>query len=57
MDALSKAKRRHYKAGLALLPPLDHVGDGLGEADFKICAYVIGQRRRDRLGRMHMLNG
>jgi hypothetical protein len=38
-NAESKAKKRHYKATLALLPSIDHVGDGLGEADFKLCAW------------------
>ena len=42
-----KAKRRHYKAALALLPSVDHVGDGLGEADFKICGWRT-QRRQER---------
>ena len=31
----SKAKKRNYKATLALLPSVDHVGDRLGDADFK----------------------
>src|SRR5712692_7836559 len=31
----SKANGRRYKAKLTLYPSVDHVGDGLGEADFK----------------------
>ena len=34
----SKAGGRTYKAGFGLAPSIDHVGDGLGEANFKICA-------------------
>ena len=35
-NAESKHGRREYKAKFALLPTIDHVGDGLGTADFKI---------------------
>lgn len=38
-NAESKAGRRRYKAKFALLPTVDHVGDGLGLADFVICAW------------------
>jgi hypothetical protein len=43
----SKAKGRHYKATLALLPSVDHSGDGLGEADFKICAWRTNDSKND----------
>jgi hypothetical protein len=43
----SEAKGRHYKAALALLPSVDHVGDGLGEADFKICAWRTNDAKHD----------
>ena len=43
----STANGRHYKAGLALLPSIDHVGDGLGEADFKICAWRTNDAKHD----------
>jgi len=43
----SKAQGRHYKATLALLPSVDHVGDGLGEADFKICAWRTNDAKND----------
>jgi hypothetical protein len=43
----SKAQGRHYKAKFALLPSVDHVGDGLGEADFKICAWRTNDAKND----------
>lgn len=43
----SKAKGRRYKATLALLPSVDHVSDGLGEADFKICAWRTNDAKND----------
>ena len=46
-NAESKAHGRHYKATLALLPSVDHVGDGLGEADFKICAWRTNDAKND----------
>ena len=44
---LSKAGRRTYKAGFGLLPTVDHVGDGTGEADFKICAWRTNDAKND----------
>lgn len=43
----SKAGRRKYKAQYALLPTVDHVGDGLGPADFKICAWRTNDAKND----------
>lgn len=44
-----KAKQgRAYKATLDFLPTVDHVGDRLGEANFKICGY----RTNDSKGAM-----
>lgn len=43
----SKAQGRRYKAKFALLPSVDHVGDGLGEADFKICAWRTNDAKND----------
>lgn len=43
----SKLGKRHYKAGFALLPSVDHVGDGLGEANFKICAWRTNDAKND----------
>jgi len=46
-NAESKARKRVYKATLALLPSIDHVGDGLGEADFKLCAWRTNDAKND----------
>jgi hypothetical protein len=43
----SKAQGRRYKATLALLPSVDHLGDGRGEADFKICAWRTNDAKND----------
>jgi hypothetical protein len=46
-NAKSKASGRKYKATLALLPTIDHVGDGLGEAEFVICAWRTNDAKND----------
>lgn len=46
-NAESKAKRREYKAQFALLPTVDHVGDGLGPANFKICSWRTNDAKHD----------
>ena len=46
-NAQSQAQGRRYKADLALLPSVDHVGDGLDEADFKICAWRTNDAKND----------
>jgi hypothetical protein len=43
----SEAQGRRYKAKFALLPSVDHVGDGLGEADFKICGWRTNDAKND----------
>jgi len=43
----SRLGRRIYKASLALLPTVDHVGDGLGPADFKICGWRTNDAKGD----------
>jgi hypothetical protein len=43
----SRAGRQAYKATLALLPTVDHVGDGQGAADFKICAWRTNDAKND----------
>ncbi len=43
----SKAGRRRYKAKFALMPTVDHVGDGRGPADFKICAWRTNDAKGD----------
>jgi len=43
----SRVGRRRYKATLALLPTVDHVGDGLGPAAFRICAWRTNDAKND----------
>jgi hypothetical protein len=43
----SKQGRRAYKARFALLPTVDHVGDGTGAADFKICGWRTNDAKGD----------
>ncbi|WP_157757500.1 hypothetical protein [Corallococcus macrosporus] len=43
----SKARGRAYKKELGDLPTLDHVGDGLGVPDFKICAWRTNDAKSD----------
>ena len=43
----SQKQRRHYKRCFALLPTLDHVGDGTGVADFKICGWRTNDSKHD----------
>ena len=42
----SKENGRHYKRGFALLPTVDHVGDGMGAANFKICGWRAPMTQR-----------
>jgi|SRR5947209_8377037 len=46
-NAESKQGRRVYKARFALLPTVDHIGDGTGPADFKICAWRTNDAKGD----------
>jgi hypothetical protein len=43
----AKARRREYKRELAMLPTVDHVGDGLGPADFQICSWRTNDCKAD----------
>jgi len=43
----SKKHGRNYKKQFALLPSVDHVGDGTGPADFKICAWRTNDAKND----------
>lgn len=43
----SAAGRREYKAKFALLPTVDHVGDGTGPANFVICGWRINDMKND----------
>src|SRR5260370_38291022 len=45
----SKQGRRSYKAKFALLPTVDHVSDGTGAADFKICGWRTNDAKGDLL--------
>jgi hypothetical protein len=46
-NTTSKEQGRAYKAHLALLPTADHVGDGTGLADFRICAWRTNDAKND----------
>lgn len=43
----SKSDGRRYKATLTLRPTVDHVNDGLGPADFKICSWRTNSAKND----------
>jgi hypothetical protein len=43
----SKAGGRGYKHSMGDLPTVDHVGDGLGPAEFRICAWRTNNAKSD----------
>lgn len=43
----SKKRGREYKKEFALLPSVDHVGDGIGPAYFKICSWRTNDAKND----------
>jgi hypothetical protein len=43
----SKAGKRAYKQSFGDLPSVDHVGDGLGAPDFRICAWRTNDAKND----------
>lgn len=43
----SKKHGRKYKNQFARLPTVDHVGDGTGKADFKICGWRTNDAKND----------
>lgn len=43
----SESNGRRYKATFALLPTVDHVNDGTGPADFKICSWRTNSAKSD----------
>jgi len=43
----SKRGRRAYKKRFALLPTVDHVDDGLGHPDFRICSWRTNDCKND----------
>lgn len=46
-NADSKKGGRKYKQRFALLPSVDHIGDGMSEADFKICSWRTNDAKND----------
>lgn len=43
----AKKGRRSYKKGFALLPTVDHVGDGTGSPNFLICSWRTNDSKSD----------
>lgn len=43
----SKLGRRVYKTKFARLPTVDHIGDGTGAAEFKICGWTVNSAKGD----------
>ena len=43
----AKGAGRKYKRRFANLPTVDHVGNGLGSPDFKICAWKVNDAKSD----------
>jgi hypothetical protein len=43
----SKENGRNYKHSFAMLPTIDHVGDGMGSANFKICSWRTNDAKND----------
>jgi len=43
----AKQEKGKYKEKFALLPTVDHVGDGMGKADFKICSWRTNDAKND----------
>lgn len=43
----SKAGRRIYKHSFGDLPTVDHIGDGTGKANFKICSWRVNDAKHD----------
>lgn len=46
-NARSKETGRIGKAKLALLPTIDHIGDGLGNPDFRVCGWALNDAKND----------
>jgi len=44
----SKKGGRTYKARFNMLPSVDHVSDGIGDPDFKICAWQTNDAKNDK---------
>lgn len=46
-NELSQKNGKRYKKWFAMLPSVDHVGDGKGTANFKICAWRTNDAKND----------
>jgi hypothetical protein len=46
-NASSMAGRRKYKSSFALLPTVDHLGDGTGSPEFVICGWRTNDAKND----------
>jgi hypothetical protein len=46
-NAESKKRGRAYKKEFGDLPTVDHVNEGLGRADFKICSWRVNDAKHD----------
>jgi hypothetical protein len=46
-NAESEREGRAYKAKFADLPTVDHVADGMGKAEFKICSWKVNDAKND----------
>ncbi|MFY9823282.1 MAG: hypothetical protein WAM82_18010 [Thermoanaerobaculia bacterium] len=46
-NASSKDQKRLYKHSFASLPTVDHIGDGTGAAEFKICSWRTNDAKHD----------
>lgn len=46
-NAEAKSGGRAYKRRFRELPTVDHVGDGLGRPDFKICSWRVNDAKSD----------
>lgn len=45
LNSAAAAKRRKYNRELYDLPTIDHVGDGLGAANFAICSWRVNDAK------------
>lgn len=44
----SATNRREYRREFYDLPTVDHVGDGMGEPEFKICSWQVNDAKHDQ---------
>lgn len=48
-NAESSIQKRAYKHSFAKLPTVDHVGDGSGDPEFRICSWRVNDAKHDLL--------